>query len=75
MNEKQVKLLRYFVKHSKQLQTAGQIKAMWPYMDHKTKGKTTKFLKKVIVTNMAVQAAKAKARAMHNESVLKGFTK
>jgi hypothetical protein len=77
MNEKQVKLLRYFAKHTRDLQLAGAAKVKWDTLDHKKKGKLTKWLKRVIVTMMTVEKAqkarKIEAIKASNKNVLDNF--
>lgn len=73
MNEKQAKLLRYFVKHSGDLVLAGQLKAKWSELNHRQKGNITTWLKKVIVTMMHVSQEKKRELLAHNKKVLDGF--
>ena len=73
MNEKQVKLLRYFAKHSGDIQLAGAAKVMWDTMSHKKKGQLTRWMKKVIVTMMAVADAKKKQQLEANKKALENF--
>lgn len=80
MNEKQVKLLRYFRKHTGDHARANQIQSIFDLADHKTKGKITTWLKKVVVTMMAVKKAQDKRkelekhiRADSNLKILEGF--
>ena len=76
MNEKQAKLLRYFVKNTgkAQLQMAAAFKMGWPTLNHKKKGKLTKWLKEAIVTGMAVKKQMQEDQIKHNIDVLKGFS-
>lgn len=73
MNEKQVKLLRYFVKNTGDLALAGAIKARWSTFDHKKKGQLTNWLKHVIVTMMHVAKEKKQAQYNENKKVLDNF--
>ena len=82
MNEKQVKLLRYFIKYTGDIQLAARAKQAWPHLDHKTKGRITKWMKKAIVTLMAIKDEKAKYEARkraeqkaNNLNILKGFAR
>lgn len=73
MNERQVKLLRYFAKSTGDLALAGAAKAHWDTLDHRKKGKLTAWMKKVIVTMMAVTAEKKKAKLEGNKKTLENF--
>lgn len=73
VNEKQAKLLRYFTKYTGQAKTAHQLRKIWPHMDHKSKGKVSKWLKRLVVINMHVQKHAKTQRAAQNASVLAGF--
>lgn len=59
MNEKQRKLVRYFVTNTGDRQRAKQIELVFDLADHRTKGKITKWLKGVVVMMLAVKQAKA----------------
>lgn len=80
MNQKQVKLLRYFTKHTGDIQLAARVKDGWPHMTARAKGKVTTWMKKVIVTMMALKNERDKHEAKKkvlmeasNLEVLKGF--
>jgi hypothetical protein len=80
MNEKQAKLVRYFVKHTHDFGVGKSIINSWPRMNAKAKGKVTTWMKKVIVTMMAIKDLDKKrevqaklARTKSNLEVLKGF--
>jgi len=80
MNEKQAKLIRYFVKHTGDVKLAKMTIAAWPRMHAKARGKVSTWMKKVIVTMMAIrderkkQEEKAKlAQMTANMEILKGF--
>lgn len=82
MNEKQVKLLRYFIKYTNDYQVAAGIRRAWSSLDHKARGKLSTWLKKVVVTMMHVSDENKKyqqkiraAQAARNLEVLKGFVK
>jgi hypothetical protein len=55
VNEKQRKLLRYFVKYTGKQETADKLIQVFDLADHKTKGKITSWLKRTVVTIMAIQ--------------------
>lgn len=73
MNEKQVKLLRYLCKETKDFGPAAFIKKNWHMLNHRKKGKLMRQAKKTIVTLMAIKDAQKKAQAARNTEVLKGF--
>lgn len=73
MNEKQVKLLRYFVKHTGDLVLAGAVKVRWPTLNHKKKGQLTAWMKRVIVTMLHVSKEQKKARQAANQKALDSF--
>lgn len=74
MNEKQVKLLRYFVKNTGQMQMAHAFILGFDTLSHKKKGKLTKWLKHATVTAMAIKKAQKEAQAKANLDTLKGFS-
>lgn len=74
MNEKQAKLLRYFVKHTGQIKMAAAFKIGFDKLNHKKKGKLTKWLKTTIVTAMALQEHERKQHLAQNLKTLEGFT-
>lgn len=74
MNEKQVKLLRYLVKETKDIGPAAFIKKNWHKLNHRQKGKLMRQAKKTIVLLMAIKDAHKKRVAAANSDVLKGFT-
>jgi len=81
VNEKQAKLLRYFLKHTGDTKLYKLTRAAWPHMPAKARGKVSTWMKKVIVTMMAIKDARAKqeqqaklAQMSANMEVLKGFT-
>lgn len=55
MNEKQAKLIRYFVKATGQAELGAHIKRGWPYTTPKAKGKVTTWMKKMIVTMLELK--------------------
>jgi hypothetical protein len=80
MNEKQAKLMRYFVKHTRDMKLAALTMAAWPHMNHKAKGKITRWMRTVCATMQAIKDERKKrqeqekiARAAANLDVLKGF--
>lgn len=73
MNEKQAKLVRYFVKYTRDLKLGAEIKTVWPHMNHKMKGRTARWMKRVIVTIMGLNDQAKKAKLLSNLEVLKGF--
>jgi hypothetical protein len=74
MNEKQVKLLRYFVKQSGDIKMAALIKSRWPSFDHKKKGQLTGWLKRVVVTLMSIKEEQKRKTVARNMAVVKGFS-
>lgn len=75
MNEKQAKLLRYFVKNTGQLKMATAFKIGWKTLNHKKKGKLTTWLKEATVTAMAIKKAQAEQKKVANLNMLKGLVK
>lgn len=73
MNQKQVKLLRYFIRHTKDIQLAASVKAGWPHMTEAQKKKVTVWMRKVVATLAAIKDEKAKRQKAANLEVLKGF--
>jgi hypothetical protein len=80
VNEKQAKLMRYFVKCTGDMKLAAMTMAAWPNMHHRAKGKVTHWMRKVIATMLAIKDERKKyeerqkiARAAANLDVLKGF--
>lgn len=73
MNEKSVKLLRYFAKHTGDIKFAGSIKVRWDTFDHKKKGRLTTWMKRVIVTMMHVAKEQKRARQAANRKALDSF--
>lgn len=74
MNEKQAKLLRYFVKNTGQLKLATAFRIGFDTLNHKKKGKLTRWIKEATVTAMAMREQQKKAQAQANLDTLKGFT-
>lgn len=81
MNEKQNKLLRYFVRHTGDVQLALSIFNSWPSLDHKAKAKISGWLKRVVVTMMHVKDQRLRyeegrraAQNLRNMEILKEFT-
>jgi hypothetical protein len=74
MNEKQAKLLRYFVKNTGQLKMATAFKIGWPTLNHKKKGKLTRWLKNATVTAMEMKKLHKQAQTQANLDTLKSFT-
>lgn len=74
MNEKQAKLLRYFVKNTDQLKMATAFKIGWSTLNHKKKGKLTKWLKHTTVTAMEMKKLGQQAQLQANLETLKGFS-
>lgn len=73
VSEKQAKLLRYFTKHTGDIQLAARVKNAWPHMTTKARGKISTFMKKTIVTLMAISDERKKRATLANLNVLKGF--
>ncbi len=80
MNAKNAKLVRYFVKQTRDIQMGAKIITQWPYLTHKAKGQISSWMKRVTVALMAVKDSQkrheAQRRAMisaRNLDVLKGF--
>ncbi len=81
MNQKTAKLFRYFVKHSGDAKLAAVLQGAWPFATHKQKGKVTTWMKKVVVSMMAVKDMRKKHEEMikhqqvaRNMDILKGFS-
>jgi hypothetical protein len=74
MNEKQAKLLRYFVKNTGQLKMATAFKIGWPTLNHKKKGKLTRWLKHSTVIAMQMNKTTKEIQKAQNLDTLKGFT-
>lgn len=74
MNEKQVKLLRYFVKNTGQMKMAHAFILGFDTLNHKKKGKLTKWLKHATVTAMEMKKLQKKAQTQANLDTLKSFT-
>ncbi len=74
MNEKQAKLLRYFVKHTGQLKMAAAFKIGFQKLSHKKKGKLTRWIKQAIVTDIQLKQIHREAKAQANRETLKGFS-
>jgi hypothetical protein len=70
VNEKQAKLLRYFSKHTGDIKLAAITQAAWDRMPAKAKGRVTTWMKKVIVTMMAVDKAKRVEIVRQNKATL-----
>lgn len=80
MNEKQAKLLRYYLRYTGDLALVKQLESNWSQIPARKKGRITRWLKKVIVTMMHVKNEKTKydtqkkaGLALRNMEVLKGF--
>lgn len=74
MNERQAKLLRYFVKHTGQLKMATVFKMGFDKLNHKKKGKLSKWIKQSIVLSMAVRKEQKKQQLATNLDTLKSFS-
>lgn len=75
VNEKQAKLLRYFVKNTGQLKMAHAFKIGWPTLNHKKKGKLTKWIETAIVTSMELTKLQKMQQLKTNLDTLKSFAK
>ncbi len=80
MNEKQAKLLRYFIKYTHDYPLANGLRKSWKSLDHRAKRKITSWLKRVVVTLIHVADERKKyetrQKALKNSrnlEILKGF--
>lgn len=80
MNQKQMKLLRYFVKETNNVSLVATVEKAWPNLTHKQRGQISTWLKTRVVTLMAERDAQKHYKmrqeaiqAAQNLEVLKGF--